>query len=231
MIAKFDDVVDQRLEVRRHEMAVALRWSAGLFIAFALVTLDVIFEGLLWRVDQFVADIERPTLTGFNEFLILRLDDLGLRWITASILILAAALIGRRFSSWRPLNLSVLSLIFLNLFVGAAKIGFGRCKARENFGICIFTDGMAYPSGHTANALVTWGLLAYIIFRYTHRDPFEGLRLYWVVGLMTIAVCIASLIRNTHWFTDLLGGMFLGGAILVLVVAIDRFIPSEKQPS
>ncbi|MEY3103713.1 MAG: hypothetical protein RL256_735 [Actinomycetota bacterium] len=231
MIAKFDDVVDQRLEVRRHEMSVALRWSAGLFIAFVLVTLDVIYEGLLWRIDQFVADIERPTLTGFNQFLILRLDDLGLRWITATILILAAALIGRRFNSWRPLNLSILSLIFLNLFVGAAKIGFGRCKAREDFEVCMFTDGMAYPSGHTANALVTWGLLAYIIFRYTHREPFEGLRLYWVVGLMTVGVCIASLIRNTHWFTDLLGGMFLGGAILVLVVAIDRFIPSEKQPS
>jgi membrane-associated phospholipid phosphatase len=231
MIARFDDVVDQRLEVRRHEMAVALRWSGGLFIAFILVTLDIIFEGLLWRVDQFVADIERPRLTGFNEFLILRLDDLGLRGVTATVLLIAAALIGRRFNSWRPLNLSVLSLIFLNLFVGAAKIGFGRCKAREDFDICIFTDGMAYPSGHTANALVTWGLLAYIIFRYTHKDPFEGLRLYWVVGLMTVAVCIASLIRNTHWFTDLLGGMFLGGAILVLVVAIDRFIPSEKQPS
>ena len=231
MIAKFDDVVDQRLEVRRHEMSVALRWSAGLFIAFVLVTLDVIYEGLLWRIDQFVADIERPTLTGFNQFLILRLDDLGLRWITATILILAAALIGRRFNSWRPLNLSILSLIFLNLFVGAAKIGFGRCKAREDFEVCMFTDGMAYPSGHTANALVTWGLLAYIIFRYTHREPFEGLRLYWVVGLMTVGVCIASLIRNTHWFTDLLGGMFLSGAILVLVVAIDRFIPSEKQPS
>ena len=231
MIARFDDVVDQRLEVRRHEMAVALRWSGGLFIAFILVTLDIIFEGLLWRVDQFVADIERPRLTGFNEFLILRLDDLGLRGFTATVLLIAAALIGRRFSSWRPLNLSVLSLIFLNLFVGAAKIGFGRCKAREDFDTCIFTDGMAYPSGHTANALVTWGLLAYIIFRYTHKDPFEGLRLYWVVGVMTIAVCIASLIRNTHWFTDLLGGMFLGGAILVLVVAIDRFIPSEKQPS
>jgi membrane-associated phospholipid phosphatase len=231
VIAKFDDVVDQRLEVRRHEMSVALRWSAGLFIAFVLVTLDVIYEGLLWRIDQFVADIERPTLTGFNQFLILRLDDLGLRWITATILILAAALIGRRFNSWRPLNLSILSLIFLNLFVGAAKIGFGRCKAREDFEVCMFTDGMAYPSGHTANALVTWGLLAYIIFRYTHREPFEGLRLYWVVGLMTVGVCIASLIRNTHWFTDLLGGMFLGGAILVLVVAIDRFIPSEKQPS
>ena len=52
MIAKFDDVVDQRLEVRRHEMAVALRWSAGLFIAFALVTLDVIFESLILAQDE-----------------------------------------------------------------------------------------------------------------------------------------------------------------------------------
>ena len=231
MIARFDDVVDQRLEVRRHEMAVALRWSVGLFIAFVLVTLDVLFEGLLWRVDQFIADIDRPKLTGFTEFIILRIDDLGLRWVTAAILIIAAILIGRRFKSWRPLNLSILSLLFLNLFVGAAKIGFGRCKAREDFDICMFTGGMAYPSGHTANALVTWGLFAYIIFRYTHRDPFEGLRLYWLVGVITIAVCTASLIRNTHWFTDLLGGMFLGGAILVLVVAIDRFIPSDKQPS
>lgn len=231
MKSDFDDVVDQRIEVRRHEMAVALRWSIGLFLAFFLVTLDVIFKGLLWRIDQYLADLERPEISGFSGFIVLRLDDLGLRWVTATILIIAAALIGRRFNSWRPLNLSILSLAFLNLFVGAAKIGFGRCKAREDFDICMFTDGMAYPSGHTANALVTWGLFAYIIFRYTHRDPFEGLRLYWLVGVITVAVCFASLLRNTHWFTDLLGGMFLGGAILVLVVAIDRFIPSEKQPS
>ena len=90
---------------------------------------------------------------------------------------------------------------------------------------------MAYPSGHISNAILTWGLFAYIIFRYTHRAPFEGLRLYWLVALITIAVGLVSLLRNTHWLTDLIGGMFLGGAILVLVVAIDRFIPSSKQPS
>ena len=227
----FDDVVDQRYEHRRHEMNVALRWSAVLTFGFVLVTLDVINQGLLYRFDQYVAEIQRPKLTGFTNFLILRIDDLGLRWVTASILLLTATLISRRFKSWRPLNLSFLSLVFLNVFVGAAKIGFGRCKARENFDLCMFTDGMAYPSGHISNALVTWGLFAYIIFRYTHRAPFEGLKLYWLVAVLTIAVGVASLLRNTHWFTDLLGGMFIGGAILVLVVAIDRFIPSKRQPS
>ena len=227
----FDDVVDQRYEHRRHEMNVALRWSAVLTFGFVLVTLDVINQGLLYKFDQYVAEIERPKLTGFTNFVILRIDDLGLRWVTASVLLLTATLISRRFKSWRPLNLSFLSLVFLNVFVGAAKIGFGRCKARENFDVCMFTDGMAYPSGHISNALVTWGLFAYIIFRYTHRAPFEGLKLYWLVAVLTIAVGSASLIRNTHWFTDLLGGMFIGGAILVLVVAIDRFIPSKRQPS
>lgn len=227
----FDDVVDQRYEHRRHEMNIALRWSAVLTFGFVLVTLDVINQGLLYKFDQYVAEIERPKLTGFTNFVVLRIDDLGLRWVTASILLITATLISRRFKSWRPLNLSFLSLVFLNVFVGAAKIGFGRCKARENFDVCMFTDGMAYPSGHISNALVTWGLFAYIIFRYTHRAPFEGLKLYWLVAVVTIAVGSASLIRNTHWFTDLLGGMFIGGAILVLVVAIDRFIPSKRQPS
>lgn len=227
----FDDVVDQRVEVRRREMKAALRWSVALAIGFVLITLDVINQGLLYKLDQQLADFQRPKFTGFTNFLILRIDDLGLRWVTASILLITALLISRRFKSWRPLNLSVLSLVFLNLFVGAAKIGFGRCKAKEDFDICLFTDGMAYPSGHVSNALVTWGLFAYIIFRYTHRAPFEGLKLYWLVAVVTIAVAAVSLLRNTHWFTDLIGGMFLGGAILVLVVAIDRFIPSKRQPS
>jgi membrane-associated phospholipid phosphatase len=227
----FDDVVDQRYEHRRHEMNVALRWTAVLTFGFFLVTLDVINQGLLYKFDRYVAEIDRPKLTGLTNFIVLRIDDLGLRWVTASILLITATLISRRFKSWRPLNLSILSLVFLNVFVGAAKIGFGRCKARENFDVCMFTDGMAYPSGHISNALVTWGLFAYIIFRYTHRAPFEGLKLYWLVAVLTIGVGSASLIRNTHWFTDLLGGMFIGGAILVLVVAIDRFIPSKRQPS
>ena len=166
---RFDDVVDQRPDHRRHEMNVALRWAAVLTFGFILVTLDILNQGMLYRFDQYVADIKRPKLEGFSNFLILRIDDLGLRWFTATILLITAALISRRFKSWRPLNLSLLSLVFLNVFVGLAKIGFGRCKAKEDYDVCMFTNGMAYPSGHISNALVTWGLFAYIIFRYTHR--------------------------------------------------------------
>jgi membrane-associated phospholipid phosphatase len=231
MTQQFDDVVDQRLEVRRREMAVALRWSAILLLGFIAISLDVIYQGLLSDIDKYFAELKRPAFSPTTQFILMRIDNLGLRALSAGFLLIAAILIGRRFKSWRPLNLSILSLLFLNLFVGAAKLGMGRCKSWQNFDPCLFTGGTAFPSGHASNAIVTWGLLAYIIFRYTHRAPFEGLKLYWLVGLVTLAVSVVSLIRNTHWFTDLLGGMFIGGAILIFVVAIDRFIPSQKQPS
>lgn len=224
-------IADETMARRRVEMVRALRWTGFLLLGFLAITLDVVNNGLLSRLDRYIAEIKRPAFTGVTNFIVLRVDDLGLRWFTATVLIVTALLVSRRFKSWRPLNLAILSLIFLNLFVGAAKIGFGRCKSWQHFQNCMFTGGISYPSGHIANALVTWGLFAYIIFRYTHRAPFEGLRLYWFVALVTIAVAVVSLVRNTHWLTDLIGGMFLGGAILVFVVAIDRFIPSEKQPS
>ncbi len=70
----FDDVVDQRIEIRRREMNIALTWCAVLLLGFALVTLDVINKGLLYRFDQFVADLSRPKLSGFYFYLIISLS-------------------------------------------------------------------------------------------------------------------------------------------------------------
>jgi membrane-associated phospholipid phosphatase len=158
-------------------------------------------------------------------------DDLGLRSVTAIFLLVTAAIISRRFKSWRPINLSILSLVALNLFVGASKLLFGRTKPSTGFDLFFTDSGLSYPSGHAANALLTWGILAYLIFRYSHKEPFEGFRLTWFVSLVTIGVCLASLYRNTHWFSDLLGGLFIGAALLVSIIAVDRSIPSKKQPS
>ena len=168
---------------------------------------------------------------GKTPTLVMLIDDLGLRSITAIALLFTAIIISQRFKSWRPINLSLLSLLVLNLVVGASKLLFGRTKPSSGFDL-VFTDsGLSYPSGHAANALLTWGMFAYLIFRYSHREPFEGLRLTWFVISITSGVCLASLYRNTHWFSDLLGGLFIGGALLVLIIALDRKIPSVKQPS
>lgn len=222
--------IEQIPSQRRVEMIRAVKISALLFLGYIIVTLSVLLDTPVRAFDQFVHEVDMPDYPWILEFTVRRIDDLGLRGLTAPLLLLLAIFIGRRFQSWRPFNLSLLAILLLNLVVGASKIGFGRTKPRLKIDE-LFADGMSYPSGHSSNALLTWGLMAYLIYRYSHREPFEGLKLTWAVAVISLAVCAASILRDTHWVSDLLGGLFVGGALLVFVVAIDRAWPSKKQPS
>jgi membrane-associated phospholipid phosphatase len=201
-------------------------------VIYAVITQQVLANTWIRRLDEWIYNRDFLLITpGKTPTLVMLVDDLGLRSITALFLIITAVLIGRRFKSWRPINLSILSLLLLNLTVGASKLLFGRTKPHSGFDL-VFTDsGLSYPSGHAANAILTWGIIAYLIFRYSHKEPFEGMRLTWFVSIITTGVCLASLYRNTHWFSDLLGGLFIGSALLVLIIAIDRSIKSDRQPS
>ena len=220
----------QQVDIRREQMVRALRWSALLFIGFLIVTQQVMTNGPLINIDASISQARRPRLAHWLDFGLRKIDNLGLRGLTATILLIAAVLIAYRFHSWRPLNLALLSLLVLNGVVGVAKLAIGRTKPRLNIDL-IHAGGLSYPSGHASNALLTWGILAYLIYRYTHRQVFHGLMLATFVGTITLAVCVVSLFRQTHWFSDLLGGLFIGGSLLVLIIAIDRFFPSESQPT
>ncbi len=219
-------------EQRRKQKNSAVKLTILFTGIYALITQQVLANSWIRRLDESIYDrsflLVEPNKT---PTLVMLVDDLGLRSITAIALLVTATLISLRFKSWRPINLSLLSLLLLNLIVGASKLLFGRTKPSTGFDL-VFTDsGLSYPSGHAANAVLTWGMLAYLIFRYSHKEPFEGMRLTWFVSIVTIGVCLASLYRNTHWFSDLLGGLFIGSALLVAIIAIDRSITSDRQPS
>jgi membrane-associated phospholipid phosphatase len=219
-------------EKRRAQKNSALKLTVLFLAIYGVITQQVLANTWIRRLDEWIYNRDFLLITpGKTPTLVMLVDDLGLRSITALFLIITAVLIGRRFKSWRPLNLSILSLLLLNLTVGASKLLFGRTKPHSGFDL-VFTDsGLSYPSGHAANAILTWGIIAYLIFRYSHKEPFEGMRLTWFVSIITTGVCLASLYRNTHWFSDLLGGLFIGSALLVLIIAIDRSIKSDRQPS
>jgi membrane-associated phospholipid phosphatase len=214
--------------MRRKQMFRAFRWSLLLLIGFLLVTHQVIINGPLVGYDKEIASQPQPEFEGVQEFILRRLDDLGLRGLTATVLLIAAAFIAYKFRTWRPLNLAVLSVVLLNLVVGGFKIMLGRTKPRDGFDL-LHAGGMSFPSGHASNAVLSWGILAYIIYRYAKVDRYQGKLATAGVVAITLTVCIVSLIRRTHWFSDLLGGIFIGSALLVAVIAIDRYVPSKSQ--
>jgi membrane-associated phospholipid phosphatase len=214
--------------IRRKQMFRAFRWSLLLLIGFLLVTHQVIINGPLVAYDEEIASQPQPEFEGVQGFILRRLDDLGLRSLTATVLLIAAAFIAYQFKTWRPLNLAVLSVVLLNLVVGAFKLMLGRTKPRDGFDL-LHAGGMSFPSGHASNAVLSWGILAYIIYRYAKVDRYQGRLATAGVVTISLTVCIVSLIRRTHWFSDLLGGLFIGSALLVAVIAIDRYVPSKSQ--
>ena len=217
-----------RVQERKAQMYRALRWSFLLFLGFLFVTQQVLSNGPLVNFDSDVNRTSRPRFDGLSGFILRRLDDLGLRGLTATFLLIAAGFIAYKFKTWRPLNLAVLSLLALNFVVGVFKLFLGRTKPRDGFDL-LHAGGMSYPSGHASNAVLSWGILAYLIYRYAHVDRYQGRLASAGVALISLTVCVVSLIRHTHWFTDLLAGLFIGSSLLVAVIAVDRYVPSKSQ--
>ena len=211
-------------------MVRAVKWSSLFFLGFIVVTQQVITNGQLIALDAKIANAGRTDFPSWIDFMLMRIDDLGLRGLTATALMIAAIYIARRFKTWRPLNLAILSLLALNLTVGLAKLLIGRTKPQLNVDL-IYAGGLSYPSGHASNALLSWGVLAYLIYRDAHVDRYRGRLASTGVALISLSVCVVSLFRNTHWLSDLVGGLFIGAALLVMVIAVDRFVPSNSQLS
>ena len=215
-------------QTRRRQMDRALRWALLLFFGFLVVTQQVLTNGPLVSYDKEINSQPKPQFEGLAGFLLRRLDDLGLRGLTAAVLLISASFIAYKFKTWRPLNLAMVSLLSLNLVVGTFKLFLGRTKPRDGFDL-LHAGGMSYPSGHASNAVLSWGILAYLIYRYAKVDRYQGRLASAGVALISLTVCTVSLIRHTHWFSDLLGGLFIGSALLVAVIAIDRYVPSKSQ--
>jgi membrane-associated phospholipid phosphatase len=220
--------MEKLAQTRRRQMDRALRWSLLLFFGFLLVTQQVLTNGPLVAYDKEINSQPKPQFEGLAGFTLRRLDDLGLRSLTATVLLIAASFIAYKFKTWRPLNLAMISLLSLNLVVGTFKIFLGRTKPRDGFDL-LHAGGMSYPSGHASNAVLSWGILAYLIYRYAKVDRYQGRLASAGVVIISLTVCVVSLIRHTHWFSDLLGGLFVGSALLVAVIAIDRYVPSKSQ--
>ena len=219
-------------EQRRKQKNSAVKLTILFTFIYTLITQQVLANSWIRRLDEWIYDRSFLTLEpNKTPTLVMLVDDLGLRSITAIALLVTATLISRRFKSWRPINLSLLSLLLLNLTVGASKLLFGRSKPSTGFDLFFTDSGLSYPSGHASNAILTWGVLAYLIYRYAHVNRYRGRLASAGVALISLSVCVVSLMRNTHWLSDLVGGLFIGAALLVMVIAIDRFVTSNSQLS
>jgi undecaprenyl-diphosphatase len=111
----------------------------------------------------------------------------------------------------------------LNLAVLVLKVALGRGQAGTD--PAFFVGGMAYPSGHTSNIVLVYGLVAYLLSRYRGVPHRVGVALWATVCVLAVTMVTTSLTLNWHWFADLVAGLLVGAVLLQLTVAIDTALP------
>ena len=154
------------------------------------------------------------------------LDRIGQRAVCLPILAGVTIACCRYRSSWRPAWVVAASVFSLNLLVLILKVLLGRGQP-ASVDPAFFVGGIAYPSGHTSNIMLVYGLVVYLLGHY--RQVGTGLRrsLWAAVSLLSITMVLTSLTLDWHWFADLIAGLLVGGTVLQLTATIDAALPAS----
>ncbi|MBI0380834.1 phosphatase PAP2 family protein [Streptomyces albiflaviniger] len=144
----------------------------------------------------------------------------GQRGPTALAALAWAVWRGGRTRSLRPPLVLGVALLLLNVSVGAVKILTGRLgpyDARTPGSAELFHGGMVFPSGHTANAVVVWGTLAYLAGRHRRTGAL-------VACVMAVGIGLTTVYLGTHWVSDVLGGWAAGVLVLLALPLFEPLI-------
>ncbi len=127
-----------------------------------------------------------------------------------------------RFRSARPLLTLGAALVVLNISVGIVKLATGRQGPRQTHKVYdVFAGGDIFPSGHTANTVALYGVIAMVAFYY--RVHFYKLVTISAV-FVSVTVGLCTIYLDTHWLTDVLGGWVAGGLVLLALPTIMPYV-------
>lgn len=189
---------------------------AGLAV-FVLVGLDVVAGGPLSRLDVRLSRWTRTSGLARERWLDV-LTYPGNHLVAGVVVGAAVAVLAWRARTVAPLvRLAVLGLTTAAL-VTTLKIAFHRKSPADSYG---WDHGVfrSYPSGHTATAIVLWGLLATLAARYATSDLTR--QLTWVLSLVLPAVTMVGMLaRDYHWLSDLVAAAALG----VVLLQVERLV-------
>jgi undecaprenyl-diphosphatase len=200
---------EHRTRYRRLWLAFALLMIGIAVLVFQDIAEDV-REGTLRTLDllafSLIAAWRSPALT-------------WLAWVFSHLLVLPYALIfvlpvtllllaARR--CWEALGLLVIPLFAL-LVVNGLKQLIERPRPAPTLAL---ETGLSFPSGHATLAVVIYGYLGYLAWRFLVRHPALRALVILLVILLILATGLARVYLGVHYFSDVVAGWAAGSGIL-----------------
>jgi len=194
-----------------------------LIIGAAAAIVTIVF---LWVVISARRDQPFPIDVWWHELMVANRTDVGLvlAWIpshlggpvlaTVTGLVVVGTLLIRRWW-WAAITVAATLAVCIGIAAPLARI-VGRIRPEDSLAEVVPT---AYPSGHVAFAAAFVTVLA-LLFRHW---LWWALGAVWVVWMMWARGYLAA-----HWLTDIIGGLFLGVAVGLLVWAVVETIRRRR---
>ena len=189
------------------------RWAVffAVLVGYAVLTAGVMFRTPVLTLDDTLYGLHLHVRHPALEPLAHVLELLGQRGPATLLALPYFFWVAYRSRSSRPLVMLGIALIVLNLSVGVVKVLCGRLSPQQSrFVEMVSVGGNIYPSGHVANAVVLYGLIAWITPRHRRLVILAGVAATLIVSFFTVFL-------NTHWFSDVAGGWFAGALVLLLL--------------
>jgi membrane-associated phospholipid phosphatase len=147
------------------------------------------------------------------------------------IAVVVALFLSLRRRSFTPAILIVAAGVGSLLMTIAGKDIIGRARPPHADAVPPYEFSPSFPSGHTLNAVVVVGVIAYLLVLRRHT---VHARVLLIVGAVVYAITVglSRVFLGHHWFTDVLAGWILGAAWLALVITAHRlYLTVRKRDS
>lgn len=140
--------------------------------------------------------------------------------ILAACAVLAFTVVRRSFT---PFILMVVAAGGSLLMTVLGKDAIGRLRPELRFAVPPFEMSPSFPSGHTLNAVVISGIIAYLLVLRQHSKRALALTISAAV-LFAFIMGLTRVYLGHHWVTDVAVAWTLGLAWLALVITAHRLL-------
>lgn len=142
-----------------------------------------------------------------------------------ALAVMAALALRRR--SWTPVILIVIAGTGSLLMTIAGKSLIGRTRPPLTDAVPPYEHSASFPSGHSLNAVVIAGVVAYLIILRL-KSPRARIITALLAGLFAATIGLSRVYLGHHWLTDVLADWALGASWLALVITAHRLYLTER---
>ncbi len=123
--------------------------------------------------------------------------------------------------AWTPIVLGVTAGGGSLLMTIAGKDFFGRDRPPRADAVPPYETSTSFPSGHTLNATVVFGIIAYVLIVHQSRRALRTVTIT-SAAVLAVAIGLSRVYLGHHWLTDVLAAWFLALAWLAVIITAHR---------